>query len=172
MGRPFSTALLAALVAASLLAGCGTPARSSTRPDELLGKPPAGLIYALPDAATVSQIVGILQQDTGNQLDARDVAVRIVRRQRRRVGAVVVLDGRGSGQEGVFKGFDREAEKAGVHPVDKTVAGTKVKQAELKGIVATVAVEHGFVLETIAADAASGELLLRPLVERAATVSD
>ena len=165
---------LAASLGALLLLvvpGCGSSGRSSTHPEELLGTPPAGTHYKVPDSATLAQLVKIVKNDS-DELEARDVAVRVVQNGLQRVGAVVVLDTHGGGQDGVFTGFVREAKSSGVEATDATVAGAKVKQAELKGLVATVAVEHGFALETIAPDRATSERLLRPLVARAATVPD
>jgi hypothetical protein len=42
----------------------------------------------------------------------------------------------------------------------------------LTKLVATLAVEHGFALESIAPNRPTGELLMRPLLERAAALSD
>jgi hypothetical protein len=161
------------VLAVALLAGCGgTPPRSSTHPEALLGTPPKGYSYAVPDSATLSQLVKILQSDSSNQLDARDVAARLVLKHGQRAGAVVVLDARGSPRDAVFKGFTKEAEKSGAQASDSTAGGTPLKQARVKGIVVTVAVEHGFILETVTAQDATGKLLLGPLLKRAATLSD
>ena len=164
-------ALLLAVGALALLVGCGGDERSSTRPDELLGTPPAGLTYKVPDSASLKQLVQIVKTD-GNGIEPRDVAARVVLRHGVRAGAVVVLDTHGSDRDGVFTGFEKEAADSGAKATDATVAGAGVKQAEVKGLVATLAVEHGFALETIAADRRTGELLMRPLLERAATVAD
>jgi hypothetical protein len=166
-----SGAVLLAAAMLWLLVGCGGSGRSSHHPEELLGTPPAGAKYKVPDAATVSQLVQILKNDS-DELDARDVAVRVVVKNGIRAGAVVVLDVHGSGRDSVFKGFEKEASGAGAEAKDKTIAGAEAKQAELKGLVATVAVEQGFALETIAPDRPTSELLLRPLLERAATIAD
>jgi hypothetical protein len=172
-GRVAQGAVLAALVSVASLAGCGgAPGRSSTHPEALLGTPPKGYRYAVPDGATLSQLVKILQNDSSNQLQARDVAARLVLRHGVRAGAVVVLDGRGSGRDAVFKGFASEAEKSGTQAIDTTAGGAALKQARVKGIVVTVAVEHGFILETVTASDSTGKLLLVPLLQRAATVSD
>jgi hypothetical protein len=158
------------IVVAVLLAGCGGSQRPPPPPEVFLGTPAAGLSYEVPDTATVAQLTEMVD-DTDDGLDPGNVAVRLVLKGRRRVGAVLVLGARGS-REGVFAGFTSEAEKLGAHPIDKTIAGATAKQVELKGFVITAAVERDFVLETVAKDRATGDLLLRPLVEAAATVPD
>jgi hypothetical protein len=165
-------ALLVAVAALLLLvAGCGGGQRSSHRPEELLGAPPAGATYKVPDATTLKRLVGIVQNGS-NGIEPRDVAARLVMKNGVRAGAVVVLDTHGGDRDATFTGFEKEARSAGAEATSRRVSGAEVRQAELTKLVATLAVEHGFALETIAPDRSTGELLMRPLLERAAALSD
>jgi hypothetical protein len=164
-------ALLLAVASLWLLAGCGDDLRSSHRPAELLGTPPAGAKYKVPDAATVAQLLQTLKS-SADKLEARDVAMRLVLKNGVRTGVVIVLDVHGGDPDDVFSGFENEAEDSGVKATHTTVAGADARQAALKGFVVTVAVEKGFALETVAPDRSTGEQLLRPLVQRAADLSD
>jgi hypothetical protein len=154
-----------------LLAGCGDDLRSSHRPEELLGTPPAGAKYKVPDAANVTQLLQTLKGDA-DKLEARDVAMRVVLKNGVRTGVVVVLDIHGGDSGSVFSGFEKQADSDGAKATEGTVAGAEVRQAKLQEFVVTLAVEKGFALETIAPDRSTGELLLRPLVQRAADLSD
>jgi hypothetical protein len=161
-----------AVAAAVLACGCGAPQRASTRPEDLLGTPPAGYRYQLADRAYVKGFMQRLEYHAGHAFEARDVAVRNVVTGGRPVGIVLVIDTHGGSQEDVFRGFTGQAERTGDHAMSTTVAGADAKQVEVKGLIETIAVRDGFILETIAANAGQSERFLRRLLQRASTVSD
>jgi hypothetical protein len=136
----------------ALLVGCGgDEGGGDSRPavGELLRDAPAGLTYAEPPAATVSQYRDLLRQSDPD-FDESRVAIKNVERDGRMVGQAIVLDGGEQDGRDIAAGFSEGfEERTGKAPEELTLAGTKVTFGENKGRAGAVAHKNGFALEAI-----------------------